>query len=277
MKPNLARAVPLLFAAVLLAGCGGGSSGGGGDNGGIQPPGTPPATGDAGSNELYIGYYAEDRTDNPEDPTLGAVYLNLPEGDSSFSGNMFFTYVGCQTSNVGGVNGTKTAGSLAADWSGTIDNEPQNGNFNGTYDAAGGSWSGTYTVADGKQFLDLFPCIRYWIASRGSWELFAVGTNTPAGFAIDIDLDDESIVSFAMPPGAAGALVSVLDATLAATPGSGNAIVWQGLIEPDAPSPVDTELPIEKLSAGSEYIAAVAVAAADGSTLAFGSKRFIAR
>ena len=42
----------------------------------------PDAGGDAGGDApggLFIGHYREDPTTNPEDPTSGALYLNLPE------------------------------------------------------------------------------------------------------------------------------------------------------------------------------------------------------
>jgi len=62
----------------------------------------------AGPDGLYVGYYQEDPASNPEDPTPGSIYLSLPAGDNAFAGSMFFTYVGCQTSNVGLVSGRKT-------------------------------------------------------------------------------------------------------------------------------------------------------------------------
>ena len=61
----------------------------------------------------YIGYYQENPVTNPEDPVPGAVYLRLPAADGAFSGDMFFTYVGCQSSNLGRVSGRQSGLSLS--------------------------------------------------------------------------------------------------------------------------------------------------------------------
>ena len=44
----------------------------------------------------------------------GAFVLNLPEKDSAFDGDMYFTYIGCQSSNVGSVKGRKSGIALSA-------------------------------------------------------------------------------------------------------------------------------------------------------------------
>src|ERR1700730_1147535 len=80
---------------------------------------------------LYVGYYQEDPVDNPEDPTIGAVYLNLPKAGGAFSGNMFFTYVGCQHTNVGTITGNLAGAHLQGTWTGTVDGTAQNGSFIG--------------------------------------------------------------------------------------------------------------------------------------------------
>ena len=78
---------------------------------------------------LYVGYYQEDPITNPEDPTPGSIYLSLPAGDSAFSGSMFFTYVGCQSENLGTIAGTKAGPSLKGEWGGSVDGTAQKGSF----------------------------------------------------------------------------------------------------------------------------------------------------
>jgi hypothetical protein len=96
------------------------------------------------------------RKTNPEDPTLGAFVLNLPSSNTSFSGAMFFTYVGCQSENVGIVSGNKTDAGIAGNWSGSLDGVMNTGSYTGSWQAASQSYSGTFTNA-GKQFRDLRP------------------------------------------------------------------------------------------------------------------------
>jgi hypothetical protein len=40
------------------------------------------------SEQVYVGYYQEDPLNNPEDPTMGSVYVKLPSADGSFGGNV---------------------------------------------------------------------------------------------------------------------------------------------------------------------------------------------
>ncbi len=188
---------------------------------------------------LYVGYYAEDPVTNPEDPTLGAFSLNLPNSNGSFSGSMFFTYVGCQTSNVGVVSGTKSDLALSGMWSGTIDGVAQSGSYSGTFDAALLSYQGVYTNSAGKQYRDLRPCIEYYIAGNGTWEMFPIDARVPASFATTVA---SRTISWVAVGGAAQTLVYVLDPVVAQT--SGNPVVWQALFgqsqAPRCPQPLQS-------------------------------------
>lgn len=219
---------------------------------------------------LFVGYYQEDPIDNPEDPSIGAIYLNLPNGDSNFSGNMFFTFFGCQTSNVGTVSGNKTAQTLAGNWAGTIDGSPQSGTVNAVFGNNGNFYSGTYTNSRGKQFRDLSPCIRYTLASRGTVELFPVGENFPGTFSVSVN---GNRVVWPQVNGASIVNVSILDATVAATPGSGNAITQQLLFGSTSSS---ADLLGLNLVRGRQYIATVAITNSNFQRIAFGSTQFIA-
>ena len=193
--------------------------------------------------------------------------LNLPSANGAFSGSMYFTYVGCQTSNVGTVGGTKTDAALAGTWSGTVDGSAQSGSYSGNYSQTIGSYSGTYTNAGGKQFRDLRPCIQYTIAPKGTWEMFPVETQVlAASFNVTVSA---RTVNWQSVGGAVFSLVYVLDEAVAKS--TGNPVVWQTLIAAgtSAVIPADVLLQSSKV-----YIAAVGVSDATRQRLAFGSRRF---
>jgi hypothetical protein len=244
-------------ATITLTACGGGGSDG---------PAAP-APGPAAPAGLYVGYYQEDPANNPEDPVPGAFSLNLPSGNASFSGSMFFTYIGCQTSNVGTVSGTKTDAALSGTWSGTVDGLAQSGAYTGSYQAATQSYSGTYTNAGGKQLRDLQPCITYTIAANGSWEMFPIEAAVPTEFTV---LVSGRSIRWSATTGAALTLVYVLDPAVAQS--SGNPVLWQTVVR-GATNSVDVADAIA-LQAGKEYVAVVGVGDASGQRAAFGSKRF---
>jgi len=260
------RSIGSLFGALgilaALVACGSGS-----DAAAPTPP--VPAPGPASTSPpggLYVGYYAEDLVNNPEDPTLGAFSLNLPGSNGSFVGSMFFTYVGCQTTNVGMVTGTKSDLALSGMWSGTVDGLAQSGAYSGTYDAASLVYQGTYTNSAGKQYRDLRPCIEYYIAANGRWEMFPVETRLPASFSPTVG---NRTISWTAVTSAEQTLVYVLDPVVAQS--SGNPVVWQSIFGPVTSATVPGSV---SLQAGKEYVAVVGIANAAGARVAFGSRRF---
>ncbi len=257
------RSLLCLFGMVAaLSACGGR-----GEPAAPTPSPTPsPSPSPTPAGGLYVGYYQEDPATNPEDPMPGAYSLNLPDGNSSFSGSMYFTYVGCQSSNVGAVSGTKSGLSLSGNWSGTVDGTAQSGSYSGTYDTVTQSYSGTYTVAGGKQFMDLRPCIQYSIAPNGTWEMFPVDSHVPASFGVSVN---GRTISWTATSGAAFTLVYVLDPAIAQS--TGNPVLWQTVVGADTSVGVPTEV---ALSAGKQYIAAVGVSNSSRQRAAFGSQRF---
>jgi len=210
---------------------------------------------------LYVGYYQKDQATNPEDPVPGAFSLNLPTGDG-----MFFTYVGCQTSNVGLVSGTKTGSSLSGNWSGSVGGSAQSGTYTGTYDATALVYSGTYVNVGGKQFRDLSHCIQYTIAPKGTWEMFAIESHSPATLNAAVN---GRTISWGAVPGAAITLVYVLDPQIATS--SGNPVVWQTVITSGVTASVPSTV---TLQSAKQYIAAVGVLDASYRRLAFTSQRF---
>jgi hypothetical protein len=203
---------------------------------------------------LYVGYYMEDPINNPEDPTPGALYLRLPQGNSTFSGDMYFTYVGCQSQNVGTISGNKSQLDLVGTWSGTVDNLAQRGDYVGRFQPALGIYQGTYTNAGGKQLRDLRPCVFYYIAAFGTWELFPVGqtyssSTTPQAVSVS-----GNTVSWNAPAGTEACLVSAIDSATAQS-GTGNATVWQTIV----PGVISSAMiPSSVLVSGRTYIASVA-------------------
>jgi hypothetical protein len=261
---NKFKTLAAAFAAVsALAACGGG---GGSDDDDSPAPGPAPASAPGG---LYVGYYQEDPATNPEDPTPGAFSLNLPDTNSAFAGSMFFTYVGCQTSNVGTVAGTKTDGALSGTWSGTIDGGAESGTYSGSFQSATQSYSGTYTTDGGKKSRDISGCINYFIAPNGTFEMFAVEAAVPAGFTVQVA---GRSISWSATSGAALTLVYVLDRA-AAQSGSGNPVRWQTVVIGSSPNSATVPANVT-LQAGTEYIAAVGIGDGAAQRIAFGSRRF---
>jgi hypothetical protein len=258
-EKNMKRFV---FAGLILAlaGCGGG--GGGNDD-------TPAAANGPGG--LFVGYYQE----NPgsADPTAGVVYLNLPASDGQFTGNMYFTYVGCQSESIGAVAGSKSGAELTGgSWQGSIDGENESGAFQGTYSATRGSYAGTYTVSAGPKQRNIAECVSYEIAADGSFELFPAEQSTGMN-ALSVDVDTLTL-SWTCPTNSTAALVSLLDATRAATPGSGNAVVDQAVVT-DL-SDQSLVLNAALLTSGQPYLAGVACLDASGTRTGVSSVRFTA-
>lgn len=257
-RASLRRAALLCASVALLVSCGGGSD--------APAPAPAPSPSAAAPRALYVGYYAESPTNNPEDPTLGVLHLALPAGDGAFNGAMFFTYVGCQNSNVGTIGGNRSGDTLTGTWSGTIDGSAQSGSYGGTLNAATNLFSGTYTVAGGKQHRDLSPCIEYFIAANGTWELLGVGTSAPAGFALNVA---GTTVQWTNPAGTALTLVAVLDETQAL---AGQATASRAQTVDDTGGLQSLNLAnVPGLTPGTRYVVTVATANAQGQRLSAGS------
>jgi len=224
----------------------------------------------ASSDGLFVGYYQEDPLSNPEDPTMGSVFLSLPPGDSSFSGSMFFTFVGCQHESLGAVAGTKAGEALKGTWSGSVDDTQQRGAFEGTWSNKLGGYTGAYTVAGGKQHVAIADCIDYFIAPNGNWQLLPVGANVPAGFAISVD---GTMLHWTPPPGVAMTLVYVLDPALAKA-GAPHAAAWQTLLFGAGKRAADLRL--AHMKPGRPYVVAVSMADATARHVGFASKTIVA-
>jgi hypothetical protein len=176
---------------------------------------------------FYIGYYLEDPVNNPEDPLPGSIYFRLPAGNSDFSGEMFFTYFGCESRDTGTISGTKSQLSLTGTWAGTVYGSAQDGGYTGQFNSTLGFYQGTYSNSRGKQAVNT-TCATGYIAGLGSWELFPVGNTFSSDTAATAVRVQNNTLSWYVPSGSAASLISILDQT-AAQSGS-NAFVGQSFL-----------------------------------------------
>lgn len=207
--------------------------------------GGPPLTNE--NSDVYFGYYVEDAANNPEDPTPGALLLRLPKADAAFSGALYFTFVGCQTENWGRIEGRLEQGVLQGNWSGLVDDLPQNGSFRGRFDPQDSRYAGTYDNAQGKQFRQIGDCISYHIAARGTWEMFTPESLRQGNLSLTArwpNVEWESSVATFL-------LVYVLDKTLLDGADPQQAVVAQFVAMPGEDR---QPLPTRKMKAGREYL-----------------------
>ena len=153
---------------------------------------------------LYFGIAVEDRFNNPEDPTIGTVFMNLPVGDGAFQGQMPFTFVGCtEGADIGQASGQRIGNALTGNWSGTMDGSAVGGSFSATFNAASGSFIGTATNAAGKQPIRVGAC-NYHVAASLALQLYNQPVNQPGTFRITVG--DGATPRLSWPPAAAGPL-----------------------------------------------------------------------
>ncbi len=196
-------------------------------------------------SDLYVGYYLEDPLNNPEDPVPGSLFLNLPTDDGAFAGEMFFTYVGCQSQNIGTVAGMRLGTSLSGDWTGTVDGTSQSGSFSGSLQAPS-TYTGQYTVDGGKQLIEVEDCTTYYIAAFGRWVLTSIDQPSP---------DDQLLsyadgrVSWDTLQDAIAVQCQLVDIA-AATCGDPNAVLWQQLADATLG---ELTVPTDQLATDSEY------------------------
>lgn len=249
-----------VFVMFFLIGCGGGSSTPA--VGEIDPVDNNPVEPTPSGKSLYIGYYLEDPATNPEDPVGGSIYLNIPDEDGAFDGSMYFTYVGCQSSNVGTVSGTKSGNTLTGNWSGTIDNTAQTGSYTGAYSAVESRYSGVYDVSAGKQFFSIDNCIEYYIAPNGTWFLYPQNTTkTFDGSLATSCTVINDVVSWFPPANYQYSLLSIID-TKVAESGAGTATVSQQIFATETSAPLPTNL-----VSGRTYNASVASVDSEGKVI----------
>ncbi|MFN4264559.1 MAG: hypothetical protein ACK4F8_02290 [Aquabacterium sp.] len=273
MSHHSFAATAAMALALTLSACGGGTDSSttpAGPSGELSPP-AQAASAPGGS---YVGYYEEDSQTNPEDPTVGAIAMKLPDGNAPFAGAMYFTYFGCQNDNVGYINGNKTNGTIAGNWNGVLDTRTKNGAFEAAYNEAAQQFTGTFTVAGPKERIDV-ACgdtpLSYYVAPNGTFELFPQDSSRPASFSVTVQ---DGKVRWSANENDDTALVYVADPDQLTQGGS--PILWQALeIGRTSLSPHAMQIAIgDTLTPDKTYLAVVVLLNDKGERIAFGSKSF---
>jgi len=259
-------ASPLLALALALAACGGGSSDG---------PASPTGPGEA---RLYIGYYAEDPTNNPEDPTIGALMFRVPGADGPFAGQMPFSFVGCSAGiDTGSIQGERSGSQLDAQWSGVMDGTvPVGGSFSASYDDATDSYAGSYVNAGGKVAVSNGPC-QYHIAASGSLRVWGSTTRQPSSFVAAATSNPTPTFTWSGLPSGTLATVRVFDAAcVEADPGDATCFVGESVPTATGATSYPGAFPgATSLQAGTEYLALLTGQhPTSGSFVGFTSLRF---
>jgi hypothetical protein len=200
------------------------------------------------NSDLYFGYYVEDPVNNPEDPTPGALLLRLPKTDAAFSGALFFTFIGCQSESWGHIEGELKQGKLQGKWSGAVDDIPQDGTFQGKFDAQAAQYAGTYDNSKGKQYREIPNCITYHIAARGTWQMFKPGSLADGNLSLNAQWP---YVLCPTSPKQQIILLYVLDKKLLNSADPQNAVLAQFLVLPNQSR---QRLPTAKMQEGHEYL-----------------------
>ncbi|MFK7957693.1 MAG: hypothetical protein AB8B96_16455 [Lysobacterales bacterium] len=218
------------------------------------------------AGDLHVGYYLENPLNNPEDPVPGTLFLNIPSDDSTFAGEMYFTYQGCQSENIGSVAGNRLTNNLSGSWAGTVDNTAQSGSFVGTL-AAAGTFNGTYDVDGGKQQIIVEDCVEYFIAANGTWLLQSVAQPSP----------DDSLISYSdgqvawdLVDNALFTHCQLIDLSRASC-SEPNAVLWQAIA---LASDGALNVPLNSVSDGREYAVSCGQFDNQASPLAFSKSAF---
>ncbi len=126
--------------------------------------------------DIYMGWYAENTTLNPEDPTAGSLVACMPDANGAFKTQFLFSYFGCAGGvDFGTVGGRRIGDNLSGSWNGTVDGRDIGGSFSGRWN--GSKFSGTWNNASGKVHIQIGSC-EYFVAPEGTWELYPLGVST---------------------------------------------------------------------------------------------------
>jgi len=108
------------------------------------------------------------------------LYLYLPDADTSFTGEFFFSYVGCLGSfDTGQLSGAKTGSSFSGTWTGDIDGTQSDGTFISVSSSSSG-YVGTWTRTGGSQDFSFGtgPICKYTFAGNGDFSIFKIANGT---------------------------------------------------------------------------------------------------
>ena len=221
---------------------------------------------------LWMGYYQEDPTNNPEDPTAGILYLDVPL-DGTFQGELFFSYAGCdQTFDVGKVSGTAVGKRLNGAWEGVVDGEKIGGNYRGDLNQQGNIYSGTFSNRAGKQKIECDPD-GYHVAAKGTWFIRRSNDDSQMNISILDDTDPLEIAWTEIPNYDIYRFVIVDKECLLTYWDLERCMLWAG--ESDWPDLIygDGDLPAKPLVPNRTYVITV-LAIGDRGVMASSSKEF---
>lgn len=257
--------------------------GGGGGSTPQNPNVTPPTTTTPSTSTLYIGYYTEDRIADPNDPTPGVIYIYLPDSDTGFNGEFFFSYVGCLGSyDTGLVNGNKSGTMLAGTWSGDVDGTVSSGAFTAT-NVSPNRYTGTWTRDGGSQNFSFgnppYVC-GYTFAGNGDFTLYKI-LNGTIPIAVDLSNAFSPVFTFTPSASAAAFKIDVFDAAcLASGAGISACTMWEDNVV-DTGSGLPTmaiygsgALASTSLVSGNSYVVSFISYDMQGSVLDFASNQF---
>ena len=129
---------------------------------------------------------------------------------------------------------------------GPVDGVPQHGTFRGEFDQSTGQYAGTFDNAGGKQFREIPDCTSYYIAARGTWQMFTPQSLRQGNLSLSArwpNVEWESPIPLIL-------LIYVLDKSLLSGPNPQSAVVAQFVVEPGENR---QRLPASKMQAGREY------------------------
>ena len=267
------------YLMLLLSACGGGGS-----NMPQNPDPNPPTTTTPSTTTLYIGYYTEDPTADPNDPTPGVIYVYLPDSDTGFNGEFFFSYQGCLGSyDTGLLAGNRSGMSISGSWSGNVDGTPASGTFRG--DQAGTfSYSGSWTHDGGSQdfsFGNPPDVCSYTFAGKGNFVLYQIQNGT-LSISVGLTSPFTPEFGFSPDPGAAAYKIDVVDqACLASGGGVSACTMWEDHVVNSGSGLPMTEtygsgvLAAKPLVSGNTYVVSFLSYDTGGSVLDFGSNQFL--
>ncbi len=183
----------VLASSLIVVGCGGG--------GGLSDCNQT-------GYDIYLGYYIEDGSTNPEDPTSGFLVACMPSNDGTFKTQFLFSYSGCQGGiDYGTVNGNRTGNNVSGTWSGTVDGINIGGDFSGSWD--GVKFSGTWDNNSGKVHVQVGSC-EYYVAPNGQWWLYSLNSDQ-GGLNISVSGSGPTISWNNSISGVQGFFISVYD------------------------------------------------------------------
>lgn len=226
--------------------------------------------------DFWYGYYFENPLTNPEDPTPGFVYLQIPES-GAFEGEMYFSFVGCDdTFDVGQVSGTVSANSLDGSWQGMVDGAAVGGNYTGELNAQGDEYNGTYTNANGKVEIVCNEDDSIFVAPDGTWFLGESDQNNELNIQVETTSTPLN-ASWNDINGAFIYLYVLVDAECLSNGGDlESCLMWSGnTLTPSFTYGQGSEVPAKPLVSGGNYLLSISAVSATGTIVTSNNIAFV--